>query len=198
MHFHRATFSTNDNILNIGDSTSPAFCSDSYHVWWKLQGIVGVDDIKSPPVTVNGKNLPEITLVGGFVTDPFDLIGETSFQECGKLCNGCYSDYTTNKEAMVAAALPGAAPGEGGRDSDSDGILTGTALAMVILASLVGAALLGVSLYLIVKTVQGNGASSNFATIGMRTTTTRTTTTTKNGGGGRHFPPVGGRTVVRT
>ena len=62
--------------MEAGESTSPSFCSDSYRMWWSLTGIVGVDDIKSPEMEIDGKKLPTVTLVGGFVSDPFTLQGK--------------------------------------------------------------------------------------------------------------------------
>ena len=187
--------STNNNVIPIGTSTSSAFCSDSYKLSWSMQGIAGVNDIISPPMTIKGKDLPQVTLVGGFVSDPFEFVGETEFSKCGKLCSGCFSDYVENKEKLVAFALPGAAPGEGGSDSDSTGLLTGAALAIVILTALIGTALLMGSVYLLVKTFrkQGRRGRGNNPVFGMRTTTTTTTKKTA-----RQFPAVGGRTVIRT
>ena len=176
------TFSTNGGILKAGESTSPSFCSDSYRMWWSLHGIVGVDDIKSPELVVNGKTLPQITLAGGFVSDPFDLVGETEFQTCGKLCSGCYSDYVVTKDQMVAVALPGASINERGGD-EGGGVLAGGPLALIIIASVIGAALLVTAAVMIVKTYQSRGSTPfrqlNLASgVGLRTTTKKTTTTT--------------------
>ena len=195
-----ATLSTNGNQLEAGKSTSPAFCSDSYRMWWSLHGIVGVDDIKTPAMTINGKSLPQVTLVGGFVSDPVLIQGETEFQSCGKLCSGCFSDYLANRGTLEATALPNAAKNEGGRDGG--GTLSGVALAIIICASIIGFALLAFAVVVVVKTYQNRG-SAPFRTLQVTTHKTTTTCTTKSrvpprtaphasSKGKRFFPTVAG------
>ena len=102
--------------------------------------------------------------------------GETEFKECGHLCSGCYSDYVANRPAMERIAQPGADPTS---DSNNNG-LSGIALIVVVLASIVGGILLiGASVILYRSSTRNS--RSNFRTLNLKTVTNKTTTK-------RHFP----------